>query len=64
MLADSGLVRVTRAGQRRLYVVDPEGFETLRGFLNDLWPSSLARLKDVVEAADSTGAATARPDGA
>ena len=50
VLRDSGLVRVERAGQRRLYLVDPDGFDSLREFLSELWPSSLGRLKDAVEA--------------
>jgi DNA-binding transcriptional ArsR family regulator len=50
VLRDSGLVRVQQAGQRRLYLVDPDGFESLREFLADLWPGALGRLKDVVDA--------------
>ena len=64
VLRDSGLVQVTRAGQRRLYVVDPEGFESLRGFLSDLWPTSLARLKGVVEAAGQADDTTTEQAGA
>ena len=50
VLRESGLVRVERAGQRRLYLVDPGGFDSLRDFLSELWPSALDRLKDAVEA--------------
>jgi DNA-binding transcriptional ArsR family regulator len=50
VLRDSGLVRVERVGQRRLYLVDPEGFDSLRDFLAELWPDALSRLKKVVEA--------------
>jgi DNA-binding transcriptional ArsR family regulator len=50
VLRESGLVRVQRAGQRRLYLVDPDGFDSLREFLAELWPSALGRLKDAVEA--------------
>lgn len=50
VLRDSGLVRVERVGQRRLYLVDPDGFESLREFLAELWPAALGRLKDAVEA--------------
>ena len=49
VLADAGLVRVRREGKRRLYVVDPEGLESLDAFLSDLWPEGLRRLKDAVE---------------
>jgi|SRR5580658_971815 DNA-binding transcriptional ArsR family regulator len=49
VLAGAGLVRVQRDGKRRLYVVDPDGLESLQVFLSDLWPSGLRRLKDAVE---------------
>jgi hypothetical protein len=32
VLRDCGLVRVERLGQRRLYLVDPDGFDSLRDF--------------------------------
>jgi DNA-binding transcriptional ArsR family regulator len=50
VLREAGLVGVRRDGQRRLYAVRPEGLETLERFLAELWPASLARLKDVIEA--------------
>src|SRR5438046_6520924 len=50
VLRDSGLVRVERDGQRRLYLVDPDGFDSLRDFLAELWPDALSRLKSAVEA--------------
>jgi len=49
VLREAGLVAVRRDGQRRLYVVDPEGFESLESFLAELWPSGLERLKQAVE---------------
>src|SRR5262249_13261724 len=52
VLRESGLVRVQRDGQRRLYLVDPDGFDSLREFLSELWPSALSRLKDAVAADD------------
>ena len=52
VLRDSGLVRVERAGQRRLYLVDPDGFDSLREFIAEVWPTTLSRLKDAVEAND------------
>jgi DNA-binding transcriptional ArsR family regulator len=50
VLRDSGLVRVQRLGQRRLYLVDPDGVDSLRDFLAELWPDALSRLKNAVEA--------------
>jgi DNA-binding transcriptional ArsR family regulator len=49
VLREAGLVAVRKDGQRRLYLVRPEGLETLEAFLEELWPASLARLKAVVE---------------
>ncbi len=49
VLREAGLVEVRRDGQRRLYLVDPSGFEAVSAFLADLWPSSLRRLKRAVE---------------
>jgi DNA-binding transcriptional ArsR family regulator len=49
VLRNAGLVAVQKDGQRRLYVVRPEGLATLDAFLTELWPASLTRLKDVVE---------------
>jgi DNA-binding transcriptional ArsR family regulator len=49
VLKEAGLVAVRRDGQRRLYEVRPEGLDSLEGFLAELWPSSLQRLKDAVE---------------
>jgi len=53
VLRDAGLVAVRPAGQRRLYVVRPEGLEGLETFLAQLWPQSLARLKEAVESRDA-----------
>jgi hypothetical protein len=38
-----------RDGQRRLYVVNPDGLAVLERFLSELWPSGLRRLKKAVE---------------
>ena len=43
------MLRERREGTRRLYALRPEAIESVRSFLEDLWPSSLARLKDAVE---------------
>jgi DNA-binding transcriptional ArsR family regulator len=52
VLKDADLVSVRRDGQRRLYVVRPEGLSALRDFLDEFWPDSLRRLKRAVESGD------------
>jgi DNA-binding transcriptional ArsR family regulator len=52
VLREAGLVEVRAERQRRLYVVRPEGLETLERFLTQLWPASLQRLKEAVETSD------------
>jgi DNA-binding transcriptional ArsR family regulator len=49
VLREAGLLRERRAGTRRLYAIRPEPIESVRAFLDDLWPASLARLKETVE---------------
>src|SRR5215207_10184371 len=49
VLHDAGLVVVRPEGQRRLYMVRPEGLEQVDAFLAELWPASLGRLKRAVE---------------
>ncbi|RLE26599.1 MAG: transcriptional regulator [Actinobacteria bacterium] len=49
VLKDVGLLAVRRDGQRRLYLVDPDGFESVGAFVAELWPSGLARLKATIE---------------
>jgi len=49
VLKDAGLLHERRDGTRRLYVIRPEAIEPLRAFLEDLWPTSLQRLKRAVE---------------
>ena len=53
VLHDAGLVAVRPEGQRRLYVVRPEGLELIEGFLAELWPAGLGRLKRAVEGSDA-----------
>lgn len=48
-LREAGLVGVRRDGQRRLYLVDPDGMHSLQDFLAELWPAGLDRLKRAVE---------------
>lgn len=52
VLKDAGLVAVRPDGQRRLYMVRPDGLAGLRDFLAEFWPGQLQRLKQVVESAD------------
>jgi DNA-binding transcriptional ArsR family regulator len=49
VLKDAGLVAVRRDGTRRLYVIRPDGLESLDQFLAELWPAGLRRLKTAVE---------------
>jgi DNA-binding transcriptional ArsR family regulator len=49
VLKDAGVLRERRDGTRRLYTIRPEAIESVRSFLEELWPSSLARLKETVE---------------
>jgi DNA-binding transcriptional ArsR family regulator len=49
VLKDAGLLAERREGTRRLYAIRPEALESLREFLEELWPTSLARLKETVE---------------
>lgn len=50
VLRDAGLVAVRPEGQRRLYVVRPEGLESLREYLAQFWPEHLEHLRQAVEA--------------
>jgi DNA-binding transcriptional ArsR family regulator len=52
VLRDAGLVRGRVDGRRRLYRVDSEGLERLRGELDAFWGPALAALKDAAETAD------------
>ncbi len=50
VLKDAGLLSERREGTRRLYALRPEALDDVRSFIDDLWPTSLSRLKAVVEA--------------
>lgn len=52
-LEEAGLVRVRRAGRRRLYRAVPEAAGALRPWLEALWDEALADLTDLAERADS-----------
>lgn len=60
VLKDAGLLTERRDGTRRLYALRPEAIESARAYLEELWPSSLARLKATVEADKRTHAAGRR----
>lgn len=62
ILKDAGLVAVERQGQRRLYVVNPDSFDTIQGFVAELWPNGLARLKETIEADAGTQTPQQAPD--
>jgi DNA-binding transcriptional ArsR family regulator len=49
VLREAGLVAMRQDGQRRLYVVRPEGLDAIRELLEELWPASLEQLKRAVE---------------
>jgi DNA-binding transcriptional ArsR family regulator len=55
VLRDAGLVEVRPEGQRRLYVVRPEGLEAVSDYLAELWPHSLDNLKRAVESKTRSG---------
>ena len=49
VLKDAGLVVDRRAGNRRIYQLDPGGIDALRADLDLYWHKALAAYKDVVE---------------
>jgi DNA-binding transcriptional ArsR family regulator len=49
VLADAGLVAERREGTKRLYRLRPEGFRSLRKFLDTFWDQKLNLLKQEVE---------------
>jgi DNA-binding transcriptional ArsR family regulator len=50
VLKDAGLLEERRDGTRRLYALRPDAIQLVRDYLDELWPTSLARLKRAVEA--------------
>ena len=53
VLRDAGLVDMKRDGRRRLYVVNPDGFDSVGSFVADLWPAGLSKLRDAIEDSES-----------
>ena len=49
VLKDAGLVIDRRAGNRRIYQVNPDGVSALRAQLDRFWRKALATYKEVVE---------------
>ena len=49
VLKDAGLVVDRRAGNRRIYQLNPDGVGALRAQLESFWTKSLAAYKQVVE---------------
>ena len=54
VLRQSGLVDERREGTRRLYSIRAAGLEELRGFLDELLPNGLERLKRAAEEEERT----------
>jgi DNA-binding transcriptional ArsR family regulator len=49
VLRDARLVRVTAAGSRRIYELDPDGVHALRAYLDRFWPHALASFRAAAE---------------
>ena len=49
VLKDAGLVVDRRAGNRRIYQLDPDGVGALRAYLDQFWSRALAAYKATVE---------------
>jgi DNA-binding transcriptional ArsR family regulator len=52
VLKDAGLVSDRRAGNRRIYQLDPEGIDALRSYLDRFCKQSLAAFKAAAEQRD------------
>jgi len=57
VLREAGLVQERRDGARRLYSLRSEGLADLQGFLAELLPSSLERLRHAAEEEERNGGA-------
>jgi DNA-binding transcriptional ArsR family regulator len=49
VLKDAGLVRDRRAGNRRIYELDPDGVAELRAYLDRFWTRALESYKQAAE---------------
>lgn len=52
VLKDAGLVIDRRAGNRRIYQLNPDGLGALCAYLNRFWDRSLTAFKEAVEQQD------------
>ena len=52
VLKGAGLLDERRDGTRRLYRARPDGLDTLRNFLDDMWASSLDMARRLAEGQD------------
>jgi DNA-binding transcriptional ArsR family regulator len=52
VLHDAELVTVRRAGNHRMYRSRPEGLQSMRAFIDEMWADHLSRLKRAAEAAE------------
>jgi len=55
ILKETGLIAERRDGTRRLYSVRAEGLSDLHGFLADVMPGRLRKLKEVIEEDERSG---------
>ena len=55
VLKDAGLVRDRAVGTRRLYEVNPEGYDQVRTWFEDFWTDALDAFKRAAETEGSTG---------
>ena len=55
ILKEAGLISERRDAQRRLFSVRPEGLAELHGFLSEVLPGSLERLKQAAEEEERRG---------
>ena len=53
VLKEAGLVRDQAVGTRRLYEVNPEGFDQVRSWFEDFWTDALDAFKQAAEAEGS-----------
>jgi DNA-binding transcriptional ArsR family regulator len=60
VLKEAGLVNERRDGTRRLLSVRPEGLSDLHGFLAEVLPAGLERLKQAAEEEERRGRAARR----
>ena len=55
VLKEAGLVTSEADGTRRLYAVDPDGLDVVRGWIDRFWDQTLANFKQLVEQPEEDG---------